>query len=223
MYAPLAFIDGLFINVLQTDPVKFFSWVVAVIVSVVLHELGHGFAALSQGDSTPRDAGHMTWDPMVHMGMGSIIALVVVGLAWGAMPVRPQRFRSKYGSAIVSLAGPAVNLALAFVSLTILALWIRTSGGEALQSEGGFYIYQFMYIFGMLNIVLCVFNLLPLPPLDGATVLGDLVPGFKRFAHEPNNQPFIMGGWILVFFVLGDEIWPFAEGLAIDYMRLIAA
>ena len=162
----------------------------------------------------------MTWDPMVHMGLNSIIALVVAGLAWGAMPVRPHRFRSKYGDAIVSFAGPAVNLVLAFLTLTILALWMRTSGSEAALSGGGFYIYQFMYLFGMLNIVLCMFNLLPLPPLDGSTVLADLVPAFKRFKSNPDNHPFFFGGWAVVLFVLADPMWGFAMNLTNDYLAL---
>jgi Zn-dependent protease len=223
MHAPLAFIDGLFISLVQTNPVYFFSWVLAVIVSVVLHELGHGFAALSQGDGTPREEGHMTWDPMVHMGTNSIIALFVFGLAWGAMPVRPHRFRGKYGDAIVAFAGPAVNLLLAIVSLTVLALWLRTTGGEGLATGGGFYIYQFLFLFGMLNIVLCLFNLLPLPPLDGATVLGNFAPDFKRFAANPDNQPIFMGGFILVFFLMPDFLWPFAMELSEDYIALFGA
>lgn len=106
------------IQLLFDNPVTYTSIVVIVIASVVLHELAHGFAAIQQGDRTPVTSGHMTLDPVVHMGQASLIMLCVVGLAWGQMPVRPAHFRNrKWGEAIVSGAGPATNLALALLAI----------------------------------------------------------------------------------------------------------
>ena len=87
--------------------------VVTVIISIVLHELAHGWAAIWQGDDTPKMAGHMTADPMVHMGGMSLLMLALVGMAFGAMPVNPRNFRSRFGDALVSAAGPAMNFLLA--------------------------------------------------------------------------------------------------------------
>ena len=89
------------------------SKVVAVVISITLHELGHGAAALWQGDETPRLLGHMTLDPRAHMPPISWGLLLLVGIAYGLMPVNPSRFRSKHGDALVAFAGPAVNLILA--------------------------------------------------------------------------------------------------------------
>ena len=97
--------------------------VVTVIISIVLHELAHGWAAIWQGDDTPRIAGHMTPDPMVHMGGMSLLMLALVGMAFGAMPVNPRNFRSRYGDALVSAAGPAMNFLLAMVAQIILGVW----------------------------------------------------------------------------------------------------
>ena len=95
MIAP-AFLEGTFLYMAKIDPFTYVSWVVTVVVSVVLHELGHGVAALRQGDDTPRTSGHMTLNPLVHMGGLSLFLLFVIGIAWGMMPVNPSRFRSRH-------------------------------------------------------------------------------------------------------------------------------
>jgi len=202
---PLAF---LFIQNLIDQPTLFFMWVIAVIVSIVLHELGHGAAALSQGDSTPRDRGHMTLDPIVHMGPTSLIFLVVAGISWGLMPVNPRNFRHRYSAAFVAFAGPLVNILLAVFCAGVLAAWHRVGGhastGVAANGQ------QFLHLMVMLNLVLALFNMLPIPPLDGATVASDLAPSFKNFAQRPENQPFFMGAFILVFVLGGDYLFPLA-------------
>ncbi len=86
-----------------------------MIISVTLHELAHGFAALSQGDDTPRQTGHMTLNPIVHMGWESIIFLAIGGISWGQMPVNPRKFRSaKWGNILVSSESALVVLDLKF-------------------------------------------------------------------------------------------------------------
>ncbi len=208
---------ALFIQYLQEDPVFYVSVVVGVIVSIVLHELGHGVAALWQGDDTPRISGHMTWDPLVHMGAFSLGLLCVVGIAFGAMPVNPSRFRSRYGDLYVAAAGPLTNLLLAFVSLTALGIWI-SSAGVATDSTGQ-NLQNFLLVLGYMNIVLCLFNLLPIPPLDGGTVVSSLLPGYRRFASNPDNQPFLMGGFVVAF-VLAGSLMTFSESVAGRYLSL---
>src|SRR5687768_7769180 len=68
-------------------PVYVYSWVVIVVGSIVLHELGHGWMAIRLGDRTPLETGHMTWNPVVHMGMYSLVVFALIGIAWGMMPV----------------------------------------------------------------------------------------------------------------------------------------
>ena len=191
-----AFLDGAFINLAKTNTVYYVSWVVTVLVSVVLHELGHGMAALRQGDETPRESGHMTLSPHVHMGPLSLILLFVIGIAWGQMPVNPARFRSRHGDAIVSFAGPLVNVILAVLGLTVLGLWLRFAPGSL--SEGGF---TFLWVFGSANIVLFLLNLIPIPPLDGSRVLANFSPPYRRFTADPNNQGAFFVAFIAV--VLG--------------------
>ena len=171
--------------------------VVTVIISIVLHELAHGWAAIWQGDDTPRLQGHMTADPMVHMGGMSLLMLVLVGFAFGAMPVNPHNFRSKYGDALVSAAGPAMNFLLAFVSLITLGLWLKL-GGPAVD---GFArnCQLLLTVFGYFNIVLGIFNLLPVPPLDGSAVLGNFVPAYRRWVDSLGSPMFL---FFILFIVL---------------------
>lgn len=189
-----AFLQNVFIFTVKDDPALFVSVVVTVVVSVVLHELGHGFAALREGDDTPRITGHMTLNPLVHMGGLSLVILLLAGIAWGQMPVNPSRFRHRYSSVIVSLAGPAVNLVLALLALTIWGLWLRFAGAPETDAAQG--IGQFLWVFGLVNLALFLLNLLPIPPLDGSRVLGGVSRSYARWMADPNNQ-----GVFLILFV----------------------
>ncbi len=96
----------MFINQLFRNPVYFLRVVIILIVSICLHELGHGIAAISQGDDTLFKTGHLTLNPLVHMGIHSLIFLAIAGIAWGQMPVNPGKFRSpKWGNILVAAAG----------------------------------------------------------------------------------------------------------------------
>ena len=115
----------MFVDNLTTDPVYYFTVVFCVTLSIVLHELGHGIAAIAQGDDTPRVTGHMTLNPLVHMGTMGLGLLCFAGIAFGVMPVDPRRFRGRHGDAFVAAAGPLVNGVIAIFSLTILAMLIE--------------------------------------------------------------------------------------------------
>ena len=167
-----------FIRILAEDPQLYFFYVITVVVSIVLHELAHGWMAIRHGDRTPLLTGHMTANPLVHMGRFSLVALFLIGMAWGQMPIDPSRMRGRWAEAMVAAAGPATNLLLMLVALTGLGLWGRF-GMESWLVEGGPAVWQqnlilLLYVFGSVNLLLFVFNLMPVPPLDGsASLLSD--------------------------------------------------
>lgn len=169
-------------------PVLLVSWVVWVIGSIVLHELGHGYAAIWQGDDTPRELGHMNLNPLVHLGTMSLIAFALIGIAWGQMPVRPHNFRSRHGEALVAAAGPLVNVLLAIVAaggvLLVIVFGSSLPGSSVLPDN----LLNFFRLGIALNIALVLFNLLPVPPLDGSRILGDLVPSFNRLWQGDHAQ-----------------------------------
>jgi Zn-dependent protease len=162
---------SLFIENLFTQPLYFFRYVVIIVISIVLHELAHGFAALSQGDDTPETEGHITLNPVVHMGIPSLLMLMFIGMSWGQMPVTPSNFRHKWSDAFVAAAGPLSNLAIAVIACAIIAI-ATTRDIPALSPE-------FFSMMAFINVFLFLFNLLPVPPLDGFTVISDLFPSLK--------------------------------------------
>jgi Zn-dependent protease len=204
----------LIIQYLESDPVLWGVIVLCGMLSVVLHELGHGFAALHQGDDTPRLLGHITWNPVVHMGWFSIALLAVFGIAFGSTPVNPSRFRSRWGDAIVSGAGPVVNLILFAIGATAFAL---------LGEGAPIYVKLFFLYLAILNVVLLLFNLLPIPPLDGSSVVANLSPGYARFVRNPDNSPFLMFGLLAAFFFGGKVLFPFGEDVVVRYVEWVRA
>ena len=186
-----------FLKYLEVNPAFYAAAVMTIIVSITLHELAHGYAAIRLGDDTPNYSGHMTWNPVVHMGPFSIAAAFLAGIAWGQMPIDPSRMRGRYAEAIVAAAGPAVNLVLAILALTALGLWIRLGGPlgpDDYRSENG---QMVLYVVGRFNLLLFVFNLLPVPPLDGSRILATFNDGYARWIGDPGN-----GGIFIMLFVL---------------------
>jgi Zn-dependent protease len=177
-----------------------------VLFSITLHELAHGWAAIRQGDRTPIELGRMNMSPLTHMGTMSLLMFALCGIAWGLMPVNPHRFRNRrWGEVYVSAAGPAMNLLLTLACLVLLTLWIRLVPGDtALARNGAIFLFWGMW----LNLFLAVFNLLPIPPLDGATVLS----GFSRHVAElyrrEGARTFGLFIFIAIFFMtpLGDVL-----------------
>ena len=194
---------NLFINnLLSENPADrffFFAVVLTVVVSIVLHELAHGWMAMKLGDPTPRLEGRMTGNPLVHMGPWSLLALALAGIAWGSMPIDSSRMRGRHAETKVALAGPAMNLLLAFACLTALGLWMRFGSIPEADSGVASNAYQLLKIAGITNLVLMCFNLMPIPPLDGSHVAADFSTGYRRFVSDPANQGALMIGFIFAF------------------------
>lgn len=180
----------MFLTTLATNPVNFFRYIVVIILSITLHELAHGFAAMSQGDDTPERTGHITLNPVVHMGWESIIFLCVAGMAWGQMPVNPYKFRNGRLSDIwVSAAGPLSNLALGLIFIIMLSIFYDS----ALMSK------EFLYLAARINFTLFFFNMLPIPPLDGFSIFSNIFPELKQL----QSTPFAMFGLMIIFLLPG--------------------
>lgn len=156
-----------------------------LLFSVIAHEYAHGYAALKQGDTTARDAGRLTWNPVKHIDPW--MTLLLPALLWWAsngsvvlggakpVPVDPRNYRHyRRGDIIVSLAGVVTNLVIA-VLCTIAVAFLGFVRSGPLEPSAG--ILQGMMATGVrLNMLLLAFNLLPIPPLDGSQVLKHLLP-----------------------------------------------
>lgn len=184
------------------------SHIVWVIGSICLHELAHGWAAIRMGDRTPIESGHMTWNPMVHMGPTSLIVFLIIGFAWGAMPVNPSRLRGRHADAIVAFAGPAMNLLLAAFSIIALALWTT----YATAMDPGLYdnFTVFFLAGGFLNLVLAALNLMPIPPLDGSRIVASFSPWFRNLLDRPNAMMVGLVLAVIAMNVFGGPVSRFA-------------
>ena len=165
------------ISILLTLPI--------ILLSLSLHETAHGFAAWRLGDPTARNLGRLTLNPMKHLNPLGFLCMMVAGFGWAnPVPVNARYFRKpRRDMALTSLAGPVSNLLLALVFLLLLrflglgVLWeqVFLAPSEFTRNLAYFAIL-FLYYGVSMNVTLAVFNLLPVPPLDGSRILMALLP-----------------------------------------------
>ena len=203
---------NLFVDELFHDPRYFWDVCITVVLSICLHELSHGIVAIWHGDRTPIETGHMTMNPLKHMGVMSLALLLMAGIAWGAMPVNPARLRGRHARALVALAGPAANVILATLAILGLGIWLRIqtpdSSGAAVDAAENF--RYFLAVFATLNIALAMFNLIPIPPLDGSRVLADFSSGYAQMMQSMRQGGGANIAFLVVFMFAGGYIVPAA-------------
>jgi len=186
------------------DPILVVFQITILVFAVIIHEVSHGVVALSLGDPTAKLSGRLTLNPIPHIDIyGSIILPLLMGLASGGafvfgyakpVPFNPYLLKDqKWAPALVALAGPASNLALAIflgVSYRIAAVFTN------IPAEIG----QLFGIAVITNIVLAVFNSVPIPPLDGSKIIAPLLPD-KFLRSEFYAALEQQGMWIVLIFV----------------------
>lgn len=153
--------------------------VVSVMLCLTIHETCHGLAALSLGDSTAKSMHRLSLNPLRHIDWLGLLMMFTMGFGWAKpVPVDPRYFKNpKKGMALTALAGPVSNFMLAF-SLILLSKGIYLYADYTLVWD---VIFNFLLSTAVLSIGLGLFNLLPIPPLDGSKVLGALLPDRAYF------------------------------------------
>ncbi|MBP1992869.1 site-2 protease family protein [Paenibacillus eucommiae] len=152
--------------------------VLVLIISFTLHEFAHAYSAYKLGDSTAYDAGRVTLNPMVHLDIFGSIMLLLVGFGWAKpVPVNRGNFKNpRLMGIIVSVAGPFSNLILAFIGVFFIYLFQSNDWLNHMSLGSASAINAFTFYLVTINLVLLLFNLLPIPPLDGYRVLQDVLP-----------------------------------------------
>lgn len=167
-----------------------------VFCTMPVHEFAHAYAAYKLGDDTARLSGRLTLNPFAHIDISGLVLIALFGFGYAkAVPVNPRNFKdSKKGMAITAIAGPISNLIMAFVFLVIgdtMSVFLTGSAAVAIRT--------FFLLAGMININLAVFNLLPIPPLDGSRILGLLIPDKYYYKIMRYERQIMLVIFVLLF------------------------
>jgi len=174
------------------DPVGFVAFIIAIVLGITVHEFMHAYTAHRLGDDTARLLGRLSLNPMAHLDPFGTLLLVLAGFGYGKpVPFNESRLRSAMGVTFVALAGPLANLVLA----ALCAIPLRFSAASLL---GGAY-EEILTAIVLWNCVLAIFNLVPIPPLDGANVVYGLLPPRQQYSWRTYQQ---YGPFLLLFILL---------------------
>ena len=184
------------------NPAYFLGIILALVVGISVHEFSHAWMANRLGDPTARSQGRLTLNPLAHLDLLGSVMIFLIGFGWGKpVPYNPANLRNGpiSGGAMVAIAGPAANI----VTAAAIGLLLRNfvSSLDASTDETTIAIAQVLVTVVQINIALAIFNIIPIPPLDGYRVLlrflpPQLVPAITRFE--------VQGPFILLMIVLLD-------------------
>lgn len=229
IYIILAVLIGLTVLSYASNPGKLLALVLTlpgVIIAITFHEYAHALAADKLGDDTARMQGRLNLNPVSHLDPIGFVLLLFAGFGWGKpVEINPRNFNRKFsmdtGEAIVSVAGPVMNILLAFVFAILQFLIFRFAPAFALTQTGSILIMVIQYAI-IVNIGLGVFNLIPLPPLDGSKILKNFLPFNARnwfLNHEQLFYFIFLAIWITG--LAGILISPISSAIYSGIMHLV--
>jgi len=188
---------------LLNNPLLMLFWIVAILLAITVHECMHAWTANYLGDPTAKYMGRISLNPIRHLDPLGTIFLLLVGFGWGKpVQINERNFKNpRLGSAVTSLAGPLSNLGL------ILLFSVLYKLGFAINDTVQFAYTVIIYV----NVILMVFNLLPIPPLDGSKVLYYFLPKSVDLVKLETYGPFLLLG---IFFLGGGILFTFIRSVA---------
>lgn len=173
----------------------------AIVIGLTFHEYAHGWAADKLGDPTARYAGRLTVNPIAHVDPIGLVMLFLAGFGWAKpVPVTPYKLTGNMRRSLmlVSIAGPATNMIIAILASLLFGL---------VASFGSVPMVDIMHRIITINVVLAIFNLLPVPPLDGSKILAGLLPGEQRWLIYMEQYGTIILLLLLFTGILSPVLW----------------
>lgn len=189
----------------QTEWLSILLTLPAVIIAITFHEFAHAFAAVKFGDNTPRNQGRLNLNPLSHLDPFGFVLLMFAHIGWGKpVQINPNNFNTNkslgFCESMVALAGPLMNFLIAIISSIAYLLIAYFNPSIYYSSYNGYFLNMFLTMLITINIGLGVFNLIPLPPLDGEKIFRNLLPYNARVWLERNYQTLTMVFMILWIF-----------------------
>ena len=204
----------------QGEILLFALLIAALVASLSFHEFGHALVAKLYGDDTAERAGRLTLNPIAHIDVVGLLMVIMVGFGYAKpVPTDPRNFRSKRADLWVAAAGPGMNLLLALVVWNVF-LMFRAAGVEAAFTPN---TELFVVLLVRVNLVLMVFNLLPIGPLDGHYILPHFLPPAAAEAYRRYNARYgvyaLLG--LILLGVLGVPVFSYVMSIATALLPLI--
>ena len=199
-----------------------FAAVFVVFCTLPVHEYAHALVATKLGDDTPRLKGRLTLAPLAHIDIMGALMILLVGVGYAKpVPVNPRKFKNpKAGMALTALAGPASNILMALFFMVLANIC------ELIYSSNPVLIVEVSYIFftsaATVNVSLAVFNLLPIPPLDGSRIINLIIPSKYYFKIMQYERYIILGVFALIFLGVLDLPLSFLTGAVMKGISFIA-
>ena len=202
--------------------ITFFSRLFVIFCTMPIHEYAHALIATKLGDNTPKYNGRLTLNPMAHISPLGAIMIFLCGFGYAKpVNVNPRNFKDpKKGMALTAIAGPISNLIMGFVAIFVSTVFARIYYNN--PTIIFLAIYYFLYFAGVVNVNLAVFNLLPIPPLDGSRILQLLIPAKYYFKFMQYERYIVIIVFVLIFSGVLSGPLSYISGLIIGLFTNIA-